>query len=84
MAKKLYEELIQKDIDALTRQKNNSITKHNILEILDNVGAIFTANTYLHYGRVSNETEFEKSIAERAKLRREKVAEIEGEEKNKQ
>ena len=83
VAKKLYEELIQKDIDALTRQKNNSINKHNILQILDNVGAIFTAKTYLHYRRVSNETEFEKSIAERAKLRREKIAEIEGEEKNK-
>ena len=47
--KKLYKELIQKDIDALEREKSNSIKKNNILEILKNIGAIFTV-TYLHYG----------------------------------
>ena len=49
--KKLYKELIQKDIDALKREKSNSIKKNNILEILKNIGAIFTG-TYLHYGEV--------------------------------
>ena len=50
-AKKLYKELIQKDIDVLEREKSNSIKKHNILKILENIGAIFTG-TYLHYGEV--------------------------------
>ena len=43
--------MIQKDIDALKREKSNSIKKNNILEILKNIGAIFTG-TYLHYGEV--------------------------------
>ena len=50
-AKKLYKELIQKYIDVLEREKSNSIKKHNILKILENIGAIFTG-TYLHYGEV--------------------------------
>ena len=50
-AKKLYKELIQKDIDALEREKSNSIKKHNILKILKNIGAMFTG-AYLHYGEV--------------------------------
>ena len=45
--KKLYKELIQKDIDALKREKSNSIKKNNILEILKNIDAIFTG-PYLH------------------------------------
>ena len=49
--KKLYKELIQKDIDALTREKSNSIKKHNILQTLNNVGTIFTGG-YLHYKEV--------------------------------
>ena len=47
----LYKELIQKDIDALEREKSNSIKKNNNLKILKNIGAIFTG-TYLHYGEV--------------------------------
>ena len=49
--KKLQKELIQKDIDALEREKSNSIKKNNNLKILKNIGAIFTG-TYLHYGEV--------------------------------
>ena len=79
--KKLYKELIQKDINALEREKGNSIKKHNILKILDNIGAIFTS-AYLHYKDVPRERIFERSIAERAKLIIEKIAEIEEEEKN--
>ena len=79
-AKNLYKKLIHKEIDALERGKSNSIKKHNILKILDNIGTIFTGS-YLHYGDVPKETIFERSIAERVKLRREKIAEIK-EEKN--
>ena len=37
ISKELYEELIQKDSDALTREKGDSIKKHNILKIPENV-----------------------------------------------
>ena len=44
----MYNELIQKDIDALKREKSNSIKKYNISKILGNVDAIFTG-VYFHY-----------------------------------
>ena len=69
--KKLYNELIQKDIDALKREKSNNIKKNNILKILESIGAIFTGN-YLHYGEFFKETKFERSIADRVKLRKKK------------
>ena len=47
--------MIQKKIDTLEREKSNSIKKHEILEILENIGAIFTG-AYLHYGEVPKET----------------------------
>ena len=50
-AKKLYNKLIQLDIDAQKREKSNSIKKYNILKILENIDTIFTG-TYLHYGDV--------------------------------
>ena len=79
----MYKELIQKDMqDALTREKSNSIKTHNIFDILDNVGAIFTG-TYLHYREVPKETEYERSIAERAKLRRQRLDEVRRRTKNK-
>ena len=78
---KLYEELIQKDIDTLRREKSNNIKKHNILDILNNVGTILIG-VYLHYGEVPKETMFERTIVVRSKLRKEKIAEIEKEEKN--
>ena len=65
----LYNELIQKDIEALEGGKSNDIRKYNILNLLNNVGSIFTG-TYLHYKDVPKETIFEKSIAERIKLRK--------------
>ena len=71
-AKKLYKELIQKDIDALEREKSNSIKKNNILKILENIGAIFTG-AYLHYEEVPKETRFERNIAERVKSRRQRL-----------
>ena len=49
-AKKLYNKLIQKDIDTLEREKidaperkkSNVIRKYNILNIVNNVSSIFT------------------------------------------
>ena len=41
-AKALYNELKQKGIDALTNEKTNDTRKDNILDILNNVGSIFT------------------------------------------
>ena len=80
-AKKLYNELIQKDIDALKIEKSNSIKKYNISKILDNVDAIFTS-VYFHYKDVPKKTIVERSIAKKVKLRREKIVEIKEEEKN--
>ena len=50
-AKKLYNELIETDIDALEREKSNNIKKNNISKILENISTIFTG-AYLHYGEV--------------------------------
>ena len=68
----MYKELIQKDIDALEREKSNDIKKNNILKILENINAIFTG-TYLQQGKLPKETEFERSIADRVKLRQQKL-----------
>ena len=46
-AKKLCKELIRKDIDALENKTSNDIVRYNILQIRNNVGAIF-AGSYLH------------------------------------
>ena len=65
-AKKLYNKLIQKDIDTLEREKSNRAEKFNILNILNNVGSIFTG-AYMHYKKVPKETMFERIIEERIK-----------------
>ena len=80
-AKELYNELIQKDVDALTKEKSNDTRKYNTLNILNNVVSIFTG-TYLHYKYVPKETMFERSIAERIKLRKERFDEIKRKEQN--
>ena len=71
----MYDELIQKDIDTVKREKSNRPEKYNILDILNNVGSIFTGD-YLHYKDVPKETMFERTIAERIKLRRDGLNEI--------
>ena len=84
--KELYNELIQKDTDALEREKNDesnkidNVRKFNILSILDNVGSIFTG-AYLHYKNLLKETMFARSIAEKTKLRRGRSDEIENRKK---
>ena len=80
-AEKLYNELIQKDINTLEKLKSNKPEKYNILNILENVGAIFTG-TYLHYKDVPKETVFERSIAERTKSRKGRLDEIKEKENN--
>ena len=74
-AKELYNELIQKDIDALEREKSNSIKKHNILNILNNVGLKFTG-VYLYYKDVPKEIMFQRSVVERSKSRSERLSVI--------
>ena len=81
-AKKLYNKLIQKDIDALKREEGNSNNKYNILEILENIGAIFT-DSYLHYKEVPKKTIIERNIAESVTLRKRRIPEIEEEEEKK-
>ena len=80
-ANKLYNELIQKDIDTLKREKSNRLEKYNILDIFNNVGSIFTG-AYLHYKDVPKETMFERSIEERIKSRRGRLDEIKRKEQN--
>ena len=81
-SKKLCNELIQKGIYILEREKSNSFEKYNILNILNNgsMASIFTS-IYLHY-KVPKETMFERSIAEGMKLRRGWLDEIKKKEQN--
>ena len=79
--KKMYNESIQTDNDALERKKCDELKKYNILNILKNVGSIFTG-TYLHYKRVPKETMFEISIAERTTLSRGRLDEVKRKEQN--
>ena len=74
-AKELYNELIQKEIDALERQESQDIKKFNISNTLKNVGSIFTG-LYFHYKDVPKETRFERNIAQKIKLRAESFDEI--------
>ena len=74
-AKKLCKQLIQKDIDALEREKSNTIKKNNFIEILENIGAIFTG-AYLHYGEVPKKTTVERNISEGVKLRRRRLLKL--------
>ena len=64
--------MIQKDFDAIKKEKSNSTKKNNILKIFENINAIFTG-IYLHQGKLPKETEFEKCIADRVKLRKPKL-----------
>ena len=73
----MYNKLIQK---AIEREKCNGFEKYNILNILDNVGSIFTG-AYLHCKNVPKET-ITKSIAERTKLRWGRFGEIKRKEQN--
>ena len=75
-AKKLCNELTQKNNDALKREKSNDTRKYKILGILKNVSSIFTYDTYLHRKYVPEKTMFERSIADRKKFRKERLHKI--------
>ena len=64
--------MVQKDIDALEREKSNSTKKNDILKILENIGATFTG-TYLHYRELTKKTIVERTIAESVKLRKQRL-----------
>ena len=68
-AKILYNELIQKGIHQ-KKKKSNDTRKYNILNILNNVGSIFT-NLYFHYK--DEPKGFERSIAEKNKIKKRKI-----------
>ena len=73
---KLYSDLTTPDIDALEKSKSKSKDRrHNILNFLKTLKSLFTG-AYLYYKKVSKETMFERSIAERTKLRRERLDKI--------
>ena len=74
--------MIQKDIDALEKEKSNDIRKCNTFNIFNNVMSTFTTDTYLHPKNMSKETMFERSITERIKLRRERTNESKRKEEN--
>ena len=79
---KLYSDLTTPDIDALEKSKIKSKDRrYNILNVLKNLKSLFTG-AYLHYKNMSKETMFERSIAERTKLRRERLDEIKRKEQN--
>ena len=79
-ALKLYKTLIKPDIDTLknasSRGKNR---RNNILNILNNIESSLFEGLYFHYKYKSLETE--ESIAERTKLRRQRLDEIAQKEK---
>ena len=79
-ARKLYNELIQKDIDALKREKSNSNKKY-VLKILENINVILNCN-YFHYKELPKETIFERSIADRIKSGKERFNIINTNKKN--
>ena len=51
------------------------LKKNNFIEILENIGAIFTG-TYLYYGEVPKKTIVERNISEGVKLRRRRLLKL--------
>ena len=52
------------------------LKKHKILNIHENLGSVFTADTYSHSKEVHKEIIFEKSFAEQLKLKKERLNEV--------
>ena len=57
---------MQNDINAIEREGNNDIRKYNILDILNNIGSIFTS-AYLHY-KDCLKTQFLEEISQREQI----------------
>ena len=68
--KGVLQRIHKKDIDTLTKEKSNDIRKYNIMNILNNVGSIFTDLYWHYYKDVPKEAMFERSVVERIKLRK--------------
>ena len=70
-ARKLYNDLIKPDVDALeqTKGKGKNERKNN-LNIINNIESSIFEGVYLYYSDDKSELEKEESIAERTKLRR--------------
>ena len=76
-ARKLYNDLIKPDVDALKHAKGKGKNKrNNILNILSNTESSLFEGVYFHYKDVPKETWYERRIAERAKLRRQRLDEV--------
>ena len=81
-ALKLYNNLIRPDVDALKQAKCKGKNKrNNILNILNNIESSLFEGAYYHYKDVSKKTEYERSIAEGAKLRTQRLDEVKKREK---
>ena len=50
--------------------------RNNILNILNNIESSLFEGVYCHYKDVPKETDYERSIAERAKLRRQRLDKV--------
>ena len=81
-ARKLYNDLMKSDVDALKHVKGKGkIKRDNILNILNNVESSLFEGVYYHYKDVPKEAQYERSIAERAKLRIQRLDEVKKEKK---
>ena len=70
-ARKLYNDLIKPDVDALEQTKGKRKNeRNNNLNIINNIESSIFEGVYLHYSDDKSELEKEESIAERTKLRR--------------
>ena len=52
------------------------LKKHKILNIHENLGSVFTADTYSHKKEVHKETIFERIFAEQLKLKKQRFNEV--------
>ena len=78
----LYPDLITPDITELENTKGRGRNKrYNILNVLKNLKSVFTG-VYLHYQDVPKETMFGITIAEKIKLRTERLDELKRKEQN--
>ena len=70
-ARKLYNDLIKPDVDALEQTKGKGKNgRNNNLNIINNIESSIFEGVYLYYSDDKSELEKEESIAERTKLRR--------------
>ena len=79
---KFYSDLINPDITELKNMKGKGKNKrYNILKVLKNLNSVFTGVS-LHYKDVPKKAMLERSIAEKTKLRRERLDETKRKEQN--